>query len=313
MSIAWVLQDNRAGNNTQTKALAESLKLDYICKKIEYNAFAKFPSSILGVCLFHVVRSRSDDITNNLPDVIISAGRRLAIVAHYIKRHKPSLKTIHIMRPFYKEDSFDYLIVPNHDNCTKPNAISILGALNDAKNQITKAAPLENFFGRFGQCVGVVIGGKSQRFDFTPLDIEILIMQIRKFLQQTNLVPVITFSRRTSQAAKKSIKLAFPNAIVYDPVAQANQPNIYYSILKSAKFIICTADSISMCSEVASSGKPFYIYIHEHLGLSTRHINFINQLFSLKIARQLGDNVEIEQYDYLPLNEIARVAEIIRL
>ncbi len=310
---AWILQDDRAGNNTQTKALAEYLGLNYVCKKLKYNAFAKLPSFILGSCLLlYINKSKSDDISNNLPKVIISAGRRLAIVAHYIKLQKPNLKTIHIMRPFYKEDSFDYLIVPTHDNCTKFNTISVIGALNNTSNYIIKAPPLEKFFPKIKDFIGLAIGGRSRKFDLTAFDTEMLITYISKILQQENLDLVITFSRRTSEVVKKSIRSAFLNATFCDPEGQ-NEPNMYYSILKSAKFIICTADSISMCSEIASSGKPFYIYVPQNLGLSNRHINFINQLFNLKIAKQLSNNVKIEQYDYLPLNEIARVAKLIKL
>jgi mitochondrial fission protein ELM1 len=311
---AWVLQDNRAGNTTQTIALAEHLQLGYVCKKIQYNSFAKLPSFILGFNLLHVDRSKSNDIDRDPPDVVISAGRRLAIVAYYLKRQKPNLKTIHIMHSFYKEDSFDYLIVPNHDDCLlKANMITITGALNDTKNRIANAKPLQNLFHNVKDFIGVIIGGTTKDHDFTAFDSATLIMRVGSAAKQTKLPLVITFSRRTPVHAKELIKAAFPNSITYDPEEDSHKPNIYYNILKSAKFIICTADSISMCSEVASSGKPLYIYVPELLTLSDKHINFIEQLFSLKIARQLDDNIQIEQYSYTPLNEVARIAEIIRL
>jgi mitochondrial fission protein ELM1 len=83
---AWILDDKRAGNKTQTTALAESLKLDYEIKKIEYNCLAKLPN-ILLFGLMHIDKEKSDDlITCKIPDVIISAGRRCALVAAYLKK-----------------------------------------------------------------------------------------------------------------------------------------------------------------------------------------------------------------------------------
>lgn len=88
--------------------------------------------------------------------------------------------------------------------------------------------------------------------------------------------------------------------------------NPYIAMLANAKYIISTADSISMCSEVASSGKPLYIFCPSNFN-SSKHKIFIKQLVEQKIAKTFDESVTmLEEYSYKPLNEAERVAEIIK-
>ena len=88
--------------------------------------------------------------------------------------------------------------------------------------------------------------------------------------------------------------------------------NPYIAMLANAKYIISTADSISMCSEAASSGKPLYIFCPASFN-SSKHKIFIKQLVEQKIARIFDESViSLEEYSYKPLNEAERVAEIIK-
>jgi mitochondrial fission protein ELM1 len=311
---AWILKDNRAGNTTQTVALAEGLGLGYEFKNIKYNFLAKLPNFFLKRAI-HVDKDNSDPLHGPLPDIVISAGRRCAIIAANLKKKNPSIKAIQIMRPICNDEIFDYIILPKHDNYTsKDNIIQITGALNSTRNKITDSQDLQNIFPQINEFVGIVIGGKTRLCNFTNFDNQKFISLIDNFLRQANIPPAITFSRRTPLETKNLIKEHFAGNIIYDPENQEEQgPNIYYNILKSAKFIICTGDSVSMCSEIASSGRPFYIYVPIELKSSTKHINFINELLELKIAKLLDDREKIVEYHYEPLNEIARIKKLIKL
>ncbi|MGX6959927.1 MAG: ELM1/GtrOC1 family putative glycosyltransferase [Rickettsia endosymbiont of Pentastiridius leporinus] len=89
--------------------------------------------------------------------------------------------------------------------------------------------------------------------------------------------------------------------------------NPYIGMLANAKYIVATADSISMCSEAASSGKPLYIFCPPNFK-SLKHKIFIKQLVDQKIARMLDESVtKLEEYNYLPLNETDGVANNIKL
>lgn len=310
---AWILKDFRDGNTTQTTSLAESLGLDYEIKNIEYNCFAKLPNWLLRG-LLHIDKKKSTSLDGLAPDVIISAGRRCAVVAAYLKkRENGRVKIINIMRPLSYFDAFDYIILPDHDK-TEPakNIIFITGALNAARIKIQTAQDLKALYPELADFVGIVIGGKTRFFEFSQGDNQNFVDLLKRFLQETKLIPVITFSRRTPLSTKELIKKAFAGHIIYDPQEDAG-PNIYYNILKSAKYIICTGDSVSMCSEAASSGKPSYIYLPHDIKRSAKHGRFIKQLIDKKIARILDNSSNIEEYTYEPLNEGERIAKLIKL
>jgi hypothetical protein len=311
---AWILNDDRAGNTTQTTALAKALNLDYQLKDIQFNIFAKLPNVFLS-SMIHV-NQKSKLLDAIMPDVIISAGRKCAAASYALKKKNPELKIVHIMRPLMggRDSFFDYIILPNHDSYpSKSNVMLIAGALNDAASRVSEAPNLQSIFAGLSDFVGVIIGGNTKNVNFTDEDNLKLIDLINNFLLKTNLIPVITFSRRTPESTKKLIKTSFAESIIYDPTEDSLKPNIYYSILKSAKFIICTGDSISMCSEIASSGKPFYVYMPNALEKSTKHISFINYLLNSNVARRLEYESKIEEYKYTPMNEISRITRLIKL
>ena len=122
----------------------------------------------------------------------------------------------------------------------------------------------------------------------------------------------ITFSRRTPDLLKTlfAAKFLAPN-IIYDPII-SDKENPFLSILKHAKFLIITSDSVSMCSEAASTGHPLYIYTPEKFD-SKKHKYFTQQLIDLGVARALTPHSPpLEEYTYTPLNEVLRVAKAAR-
>lgn len=122
----------------------------------------------------------------------------------------------------------------------------------------------------------------------------------------------ISFSRRTPNSAKQIIKNKVPSlTIIYDPTEEEAKPNPYFGMLAQADYIISTADSISMCSEAASTGKPLYIFCPSNFK-SPKHLAFTQNLLELRIAKILDKSaMQLESYNYAPLNEVEKFANII--
>ena len=96
---------------------------------------------------------------------------------------------------------------------------------------------------------------------------------------------------------------------IYDPKFGGFNP--YPALLKDAKFVISTCDSISMCSEVASLAKPFYLYIPKNF-TSSKHLTFAYQLQDLGISKVLQEQEEIlQEYQYINLNECRKAADYV--
>ncbi|MDG1437279.1 MAG: ELM1/GtrOC1 family putative glycosyltransferase [Rickettsiaceae bacterium] len=312
----WVLVDNRIGNANQATELAESLEEKYEIKHIEYNYFARLPNFLLS--LFPICVKRS--ILNNLkeetiPDIIISSGRRTASLALYLKkRSQGRAKLIQIMRPDINPTEFEIIILPQHDkfNYSLPNVVRTIGALTNVKNKIAqKYEGFNEAYPNIDRYIAVIIGGSTKNYTFTLEKAQILENRLLSISNEHSLPLFISFSRRTPKNIKKHFKKSFtwPN-IIYDPEDDGINP--YPAMLQQAEFVIITTDSISMCSEAASIGKPLYVF--SLLGFnSQKHNFFIQQLVDLGIAKRLENNTSyLEKYTYKPLSEITRVADIIK-
>lgn len=317
-SAIWLLVDDRAGTRGQAIALAEAIGLDYQLKNISYNIFGGLPNFLLAFSPLHIGRANLKSLTSPPPPkLIISAGRRCAPVALYLKRLSTSpLKIIQIMRPESRYKQFDLIILPEHDRIYQntANIVRITGALNKiASTDITSSrAELRKLYPQLNRFIAVIIGGDTKNYQFTAVDAAQLSLILAKIAEHHAMPLFISFSRRTPQHLKTTLSNKFelvPN-IIYDP--QHDRPNPYLGLLSCADYIITTADSVSICSEAGSSGKPLYIFSPANLK-SFKHSIFIQKLVDLKIARKLDNSVNIlENYLYSPLDEARRIAKIIK-
>ena len=313
--IVWVLVDKRIGNANQAIELAQTLGKKYEIKNIEYNNWGFLPNYFLQFFPIHIKYSVLAKLKNEpLPDAIISAGRRPAALALYLKKISDNkIKIIQIMRPNIKSNEYDLIILPQHDsfNHTLPNITRIIGALTNVADKIPNLqSSFDNKYPEVKNYIAVLIGGSTKGYKLTLQNAQILSKSLTNISQNHSLQLFITFSRRTPDAVKNYMKQNFvwPN-VIYDP--SSGESNPYPALLGRAEYIISTADSISMCSESVSTGKPVYIFCPRNFKLK-KHNYFIQQLVDLGLARRLdetGNN--LEKYDYVPLNEISKVAEII--
>jgi mitochondrial fission protein ELM1 len=312
----WVLIDNRAGNANQALALAANLNSSYQIQKVEYNSFAILPNFLLTFWPINVKKLVLDKLkSQDAPDIIISSGRRTAPLAIYLKKiFNNKIKIIQIMRPGLNPKSFDLIILPQHDNYnyTLPNIVRVIGALNKVQASMPDAKVLlRSNYPDIKHFIAVIIGGSSKRYHFTNENAESLSNTIRNISENHSLPVFITFSRRTPKEVKEIFKNKFswPN-IIYDP--EENLPNPYPGIIGEGDYIITTTDSISMCSEAASTGKPIYVFCPENFKLK-KHRFFIQQLADLNIIKILEPNTAfLVKYSYEPLHEIDKATEIVK-
>ena len=313
--IVWVLVDKRVGNANQAIELAQTIGKKYEIKKIEYNSFGSLPNYFLNIFPIHIKKTVLTSLTNEpLPDVIISAGRRTAVLALYFKKlSNARIKIIQIMRPNIKTNQFDLIILPQHDsfNYTLPNIVRIIGALTNVRDKIQKSqSDFDSKYPDIKHYIAVIIGGSTKGYKLTLDNAELLSKTLTNISQSHSMPLFITFSRRTPDVVKSHFiqNFVWPH-IIYDPLSEDANP--YPAILGRAEYIISTTDSISMCSEAVSTGKPVYVFCPPSFKLK-KHNYFIQQLVDLGLARRLDLSANnLEKYNYEPLTEISKVAEII--
>ena len=311
----WVLGDNRVGNTNQATALADSLSTDYEVKNIKYNLLGLLPNFMLMLYPWHVERHFIKALEDSpAPKLIISSGRRTASISMYLKKKFEHTKFVQILNPEGNINKFDLVILPEHDSCCEysANIIRTIGAFNKIHTEKNKQSiDFHRYYPDAKNFIAVIIGGDNKKAKFKIEDAENLKNILLKITKNHPIPLFFSFSRRTSKKLKEIIKSNFlwPH-IIYDPLEGGYNP--YLDVLKEANYIICTGDSISMCSEAASSGIPLYIYGPISTKLK-KHKFFVQELVDLGIARRLDANTNrLEKYDYNSLNEAVEIAKLIK-
>ena len=101
--LVWALLDDRAGNNSQVLGVAEALGIPFEQKKVSYTKWVKLHNVFKGASLVGVDKSSLADIdlpAEQLPDLVIGAGRRIFPLMRYLKKKsKGKTHIVQIMNP----------------------------------------------------------------------------------------------------------------------------------------------------------------------------------------------------------------------
>lgn len=311
----WVLADDRAGNVSQAIGVADALGWRYDVKKVRYTFWGRMPN-FLRPGLAGVAPSSRGILRAPWPDVVISAGRRTAPVARWIKRHSGGKTFLaHIMWPGdLGAAAFDLIAVPTHDHLpgARPNVTRVTGA----PHRVTEARlALEGarWDSRLGPLrrplIALVVGGSTKRRTFTPAMARELGERAAEMAAETGGSLVVTTSRRTGKAAEEALFAALPD------VAHAFRwgdegDNPFFGYLAHADAIIVTGDSVSMASEACASGAPVFIYAPPEL-ITDKHARLHRHLFALGMAAPLEDG-HFRQWEHPRLNAAGDIARAIR-
>ena len=297
----WSLTDGSEGMISQTKGLAFELSNDV--KEIKTDII--FPWSKLQPGILPIYKwIFKNKIPNNIPDIIISCGRKSVYLSIFLKKKFKKIINIHIQNPKISSNYFSYIIAPNHDNFKGKNVINSIGALHYFKNE-KKKFDINN-----KNLVSCIIGGENNHYLFTLKEANNLCNKIIDLkTKNINLEFLVITSRRTNNDVKNLIK----NKL--DSIAKlwlGEGENPYEFALYNSKFFIITSDSTSMISEASISGMPIYVYQLPHKRKSIRFNRFHNEFKKLNIIRDFPSTNILENWSYDKLDESKRIAGIIK-
>lgn len=263
-TIIWALTDDRAGNVNQVLGVANSLGVPYETKDIIYNCRGKLPNFIRNQSLIGIDITKSSEIKEPWPDLVIAAGRKSAPVASYIKKMSDGkTKLVQLMWPGSPYTDFDAIFVPQHDNRSKhENVIETIGSPNlitKEKLQENKAKWAEEFSHLKGPFFSVLIGGTTKKGDFTKEHALDLANKINFLLAEKQGTLLISNSRRTGAGVTETVLENVKKEFYFHPF-NSEKENPYIGFLALSEIIIVTGDSVSMCSEACTTGSEVYIY-----------------------------------------------------
>ena len=302
---ALLLTQGMHGMVSQVEGLARALGFTYKHQSIELKPF------------WNLLPPKLTPISENLvkekfvcdSKVIISCGRKSVIPSIALKKRLgKEIFTIHIQDPKVSLKHFDLIISPEHDNIKGDNVLTTKGAIHYlTKKEIKDNLNYLNVNKEKKKLVAFIIGGPNKYYNYNDQTIHQLFTKIKTLFTHDKYKIIIVPSYKTKE---KIIKKAFDTFNFNHIVIKTVDKKAYLSALALADISVVTCDSTSMISEAAITGKPVYIAMMKPNKNNRRFKKFYSLLTDLGITRELKDSVE--EWSYESLNEVNRVAPIIK-
>jgi mitochondrial fission protein ELM1 len=305
----WVLHDGKAGMASQAIGLAEATGFSFIEKPLA----VRFPWTHLPPHLwllpFRAVRNAGAGLMPPWPDLVIACGRMAALPALAIRRVNGGRSlAAQIQDPGIGHRDFDLLVVPEHDRLRGRRVFVTRGAVH----RVT-AARLAAARCRFAALtamprpiVSVLIGGSTRVHRLHLQRLGEIADALAGILRRDGGSLLVTTSRRTGEAGLVLLreKLAHLSAAIWDGTGE----NPYFAYLAFADALLVTADSISMVSEAAATGKP--VHIAELDGGNAKFARFHATMRAAGITRPFRGR--IESWSYPIPDDTARAGAALR-
>lgn len=305
---AWILSDGKAGHEAQCLGVVEALGLLPEIKPVQLEGIYKLMAPWGPVPLSSAVGRPGGPISPPWPTMAFATGRTTIPYIRAMKRRAGlQTYTVILMDPKTSQTSADLIWVPEHDRRRGPNVITTLAAphsFSPKRLSELRAVTPSSIAGLPRPRFACLIGGPSSVFRYMKTDEDRLIGSLGA-LSESGAGLMVTTSRRTPEglAARIRAALAHRPAVIWDGRGE----NPYPEFLAHADGFVITADSVSMVSEAAATGKPIFLLFPS--GGSPKFDRFHMAMAAHGATRPLPEpGAPFAMWDYEPLNSAATIA-----
>jgi mitochondrial fission protein ELM1 len=298
----------------QALGLAEAVQRLFpsriVVKRVKWKAaFDKLPSALKAPWMVDPASDTPFPAPGEpWPDLWIATGRATLPLSLWAKaRSGGRTFVVQTQDPRWRTADYDLVVAPRHDAVVGDNTLSITGSPHRvAPERLAEAAPA--FADRLDDLprprVAVLVGGRSRAHDLSEAHAAALADQIAEAMKTAGGALMLTFSRRTPEAAKAAMteRLSRLPGVIWD----GNGPNPYFAFLHFADQILVTEDSANMAAEAASTGKPVHILPMIPLKPAGKFARLHEDLRERGVARPFDGR--LEPWSYEPLRETDRAA-----
>jgi mitochondrial fission protein ELM1 len=314
---AWALTTGEAGMRTQARGLARAVAGDAVEKVSPVRRPWPWRWGWSGRLMRLGLAPGADPLAPPWPDLIVSSGRRSALLAREVKRlaggGRPTSAPVlvHVQDPRAGTADFDLIVAMEHDRVEGANVIRVATALHDVTPARLAAAGAA-WADRLGRLprplVGVILGGPAGAASpFGEAEAGRLLAGLRAMRTQTGAGLAIIPSRRTPEKALAvfaSAGAADPGLWTWDRAGD----NPYLGVLALADRLVVTGDSVSMVSEALATPHPVEVFAGR---LRDRHQAFLANLEAKGLVRRF-DGRWTEAAPRAPVDATAQAAQAVR-
>jgi mitochondrial fission protein ELM1 len=262
----WVLADNRPGNATQSIGLARTLGWPYEVKRLVPRPLSFLHNRLLGASRAGIDTGRSDALGPPWPDLVISAGRRPAAVALWVRSaSRGATRVVQLGRKGGDyADLFDMVATPAYCRLLPhPHRMELAVPLHRVR-PAALAEARERFRDRLeglpGPRVAMLVGGTSGQYRMSAATARRLGEDVARMVRESGGSLLTATSRRTGARATRALRQALDGVPGLFHSPSDPEPNPFLGFLAWADLLVVSADSESMLAEAASLGKPIWIY-----------------------------------------------------
>ena len=304
--LVWVLHDGKPGMASQALGLAEATGFRFLEKPLSISRpWCWLPPSLWLAPL----AAAGAPLAPPWPDLVIGCGRNTVRPALAIRRASGGRTfAAQVQDPRTGRDEFDLLFVPAHDRLRGPRVIPTLGAIHRV-TPARLAAERRRFPALEGlprPILALLIGGANRAYRLDLDSLAALADSLAKIVRRDGGSVLATPSRRTGAAGLAVLRErlgGLPGAI-WDGAGD----NPYYAYLAAADALLVTADSVSMVSEAAATGKPVHVIALD--GGDAKFARFHAAMRDAGVTRPFAG--AIERWSYTPPDDTARAGAVLR-
>jgi len=305
---ALLLTEGMHGMISQVEGLAKALSVEFSHKIIRL----RFPWNLIPpkfTPISEIILKDKIYLTENeMPDLIISCGRKSVIPSIILKKKNKKIFSIHIQDPKVNLKNFNVIIAPDHDNLIGDNVFVSKGAIHYiTESEINKAKPYLMDKVKSEKIVALILGGPNKYYNFDQYQLIKIFNMIKSNFVSKGYRVIVIPSMRTPKA---SVELAKKEMSACGHIVNSVDKQAYLSAYALANYVVLTCDSTSMISEAATSGKPIFIAHMKAKRNNYRFERFFDLFKKMEITRELGE--KIEPWTYNKHNEAERIGNLIK-
>ena len=263
--VVWVLLSEKTGDNAQLLALAEVLQWPCLIKRIAVRAAYVVGKPTVSASLYHIDPVRSDALEPPWPDLVITIGRRMSMVALWIQdQARGRARLVLIGAPRRLAGRFDLTVVSEqYRQAHRSNLMRItypLQRIDEAAIAAETEAHRDEFERLPRPLIAVLVGGSTKAVRFDAAVAAQLAHDVAELARQEHGTLFVTTSRRTPPAVVDMLGRELPAGTILHQWTADDPRNPYRALLGLADRFVVTSDSLSMLMEIARLGRPLAIY-----------------------------------------------------